>query len=77
MIQYIETERLILRSWHEEDIPQLARMNRDDKVMEYFLKKLSYEETIALYNQIQEELMTSGFGTYAVEEKETGLLLAL
>lgn len=72
MKQYIETQRLILRSWQEEDIPQLARLNSDDKVMEYFLKKLSYQETIALYNQIQEEFITSGFGAYAVEEKETG-----
>lgn len=75
MIQYIETRRLILRSWQEEDIPHLARMNGDDKVMEYFLKKLSYEETIALYNQIQEEFMASGFGTYAVEEKDTGAFI--
>lgn len=75
MIQYIETQRLILRSWQERDIPQLARMNKDDKVMEYFLKKLSYEETNDFYNQIQEELMASGFGTYAVEVKDTGAFI--
>ena len=55
MKQYFETQRLIFRSWQEEDISHLARLNSDDKVMEYFLKKLSYQETIALYNQIQEE----------------------
>lgn len=72
MKQYIETPRLILRSWKEEDIPHLARMNSNDKVMEYFLKQLSYEETIAMYNQIQEEFAKYGFGAYAVAEKDTG-----
>ncbi len=72
MKQYIETPRLILRSWQESDIPHLARMNSDDKVIEYFLKTLSYEETIALYNQIQDEFKKYGFGAYAVEEKDTG-----
>ena len=51
MKQYFETQRLIFRSWQEEDISHLARLNSDDKVMEYFLKKLSYQETIALYNK--------------------------
>lgn len=72
MKQYFETQRLIFRSWQEEDISHLARLNSDDKVMEYFLKKLSYQETIALYNQIQGEFTIYGFGAYAVEEKETG-----
>lgn len=72
MKQYLETKRLILRSWQEDDIPHLARLNSNDKVMEYFLKKLSHEETIALYNQIQKEFIAYGFGAYAVEEKDTG-----
>lgn len=75
MKQYIETSRLTLRDWKVDDIPHLARMNRDDKVMEYFLKTLSYEETIALYNQIQEEFKQYGFGAYAVEEKDTGAFI--
>lgn len=75
MKQYFETQRLIFRSWQEEDISYLARLNSDDKVMEYFLKKLSYQETIALYNQIQEEFTIYGFGAYSVEEKETGVFI--
>lgn len=72
MKHYIETQRLILRSWQEEDIPHLARMNGNERVMEYFLKTLSYEETITLYNQIQEEFTKYGFGAYAVQEKQSG-----
>lgn len=70
MKQYLETSRLILRDWKQEDISEFARLNSDNRVMEYFLKKLSCEETIAFYNRIQEEFMSCGFGLYAVECKE-------
>lgn len=36
MQTYIETSRLILRDWKEEDIPAFARMNADPHVMEFF-----------------------------------------
>lgn len=75
MKHYIETPRLILREWAEEDIPEFARLNSDDRVMEYFLNKLSYEETIEFYNRIQEEFKASGFGLYAVERKEDHLFM--
>ncbi len=68
--QYIETPRLILRDWKEEDIPIFARLNSDDKAMEFFLNKLSYQETLNFYNRIQKEFSTSGYGLYAVEKKE-------
>lgn len=67
---YIETPRLILREWREEDIPFFARMNADLKVMEFFLKPLTEEETLSFYQRIQNELQNYGFGLYAVERKE-------
>ncbi len=45
--KYIETPRLILRDWKEEDIPFFARMNADPNVMEFFLSSLSSEESFA------------------------------
>lgn len=69
--QYIDTKRLILRSWAEGDISEFARMNNDERVMEYFLKKLSYNETVDFYNRIQAEFGACGFGLYAVEEKQS------
>ena len=47
MQKYIETPRLILRDWKEEDIPFFARMNADPNVMEFFLSSLSSEESYA------------------------------
>lgn len=67
--QYIETPRLILRDW-KEDIPVFARLNSDDRVMEFFLNKLSYQETLDFYNRIRKEFASRGYGLYAVEKKE-------
>lgn len=66
---YFETSRLVLRSWKEEDIPAFVRINKDEQVMEYFLNKLTYEETLEFYNRIQKELDACGYGLYAVEKK--------
>lgn len=49
MNTYMETPRLILRDWKEEDIPVFAGINSNDQVMEFFLKKLSYQETLDFY----------------------------
>lgn len=38
--------------------------------MEFFLNKLSYQETLDFYNRIQKEFSTNGYGLYAVEKKE-------
>lgn len=70
MQNYIETPRLILRDWKEEDIPFFTRMNTDPHVMEFFLNPLSQEESYAFYQRIQKEFQTYGFGLYAVERKE-------
>lgn len=53
MQTYIETSRLILRDWKEEDIPAFARMNADPHVMEFFLHPLTPEESLAFYHRIQ------------------------
>lgn len=69
---YIETERLILRSWRPEDLPPFIAMNKDKRVMRYFPALLSDSETMAFYNRIQDEFKCKGWGLYAVEIKSTG-----
>lgn len=73
--KYMETSRLVLRGWKEADIPAFARLNSDDRVMEYFLNKLSPEETVAFYRRIRNEFATCGYGLYAVEKKEDGAFI--
>ena len=68
---YAETERLILRSWKPEDLSLFADMNKDNRVMRYFLATLSEGETEAFFNRIQDEFNRKGWGLYAVELKST------
>lgn len=67
---YLETQRLILRDWTEQDLAEFRLMNKDSRVMRYFPKTLTHEETDSLYEKIQEEFRDYGFGLYAVETKE-------
>lgn len=68
----IETDRLVLRSWGEDDLEPFSKMNGDKAVMEYLPKCLSYDETVQLYHRIVDEHKTFGYGLYAVVLKSTG-----
>ena len=67
---YIETPRLLLRDWKEEDLRTFTQMNQDSHVMEFFLKKLTKEESRDFYNRINQEFREYGYGLYAIERKE-------
>lgn len=69
---YIETERLILRSWRMTDRGVFAEINSNNKVMRYFPKPLSIDESNGFVDRINSEFEETGFGLYAVEIKETG-----
>ncbi|MEV2354477.1 GNAT family N-acetyltransferase [Paenibacillus larvae] len=67
---YLETSRLQLRDWEETDLEPFSRLNADEKVMRYFPKTLSIEETNVFYKSIISEFKECGFGLYAVKAKE-------
>lgn len=67
-----ETDRLFLRKWTDMDVSPFAEMNQDERVMEYFPRTLSYDETLGFYNRIIAEFAAFGFGLYAVELKNRG-----
>src|ERR1700742_4746969 len=68
----IETARLGIRNWREEDVPLFARMNADPRVMEFFPSLLSSDETAAMVVRIQTLIESRGFGFWAVELKKSG-----
>ncbi len=68
---YFETDRLVFRDWKETDLEEFRIMNKDTRVMKYFTKILTVEETDNFYNKIQNELRDYGYGLYAVETKES------
>ena len=54
---YIETPRLILRDWKEEDFVPFAEMNGNPSVMEFFLHPLSGEESRNLFDTVFHNFM--------------------
>jgi [ribosomal protein S5]-alanine N-acetyltransferase len=69
---FIETDRLVLRTWREDDRAPFALMNADPDVMEFFPAKLDSAGSDALYDKIQAHFRDKGYGLWAVEEKADG-----
>ena len=68
----LETERLIIRQWMDEDLRPYAQLNADPKVMGYFLAVLSKQESDEQAGLIRKLIAENGWGFWAVELKETG-----
>jgi RimJ/RimL family protein N-acetyltransferase len=69
-IGVIETERLRLRPWNDEDLLPFAKMNADPRVREYFPSLLSREESDASVVRFRQIRETDGFGFLAAELRE-------
>ncbi|MFI9363232.1 GNAT family N-acetyltransferase [Kitasatospora sp. NPDC053057] len=72
----IETPRLLLRRWREEDVPAMAAVNADPEVMRWIGdgRVQTLEETRRAVERIERTWDTEGFGLFAVELRETGEL---
>ncbi|MBB4703976.1 GNAT family N-acetyltransferase [Sphaerisporangium siamense] len=68
----LQTPRLILRQWREEDLAPFAVMNADPRVMEHFPATLTRDQSDALAGRARARLEEDGFGLWAVEVRETG-----
>ncbi|MGF0538527.1 GNAT family N-acetyltransferase [Agrobacterium sp. ES01] len=67
----LETERLRLRNWREEDRNLFREINRDPKVMEYFPFRRSHEEADILFERVRTTIREDGIGFYAVALKDS------
>src|ERR1035438_8183445 len=59
--------RVILRQWDDADLTVFAAMNADDRVMEFFPKKLSLEESREFLARLKNGIEERGWGLWAVE----------
>jgi RimJ/RimL family protein N-acetyltransferase len=74
----IETERLILREWRDEDLEPFARINADPEVMTYLNggDRMTLEETRTMLNdRVRKHWEEHGYGWFAVDLKETGAFI--
>jgi ribosomal-protein-alanine N-acetyltransferase len=63
----IATPRLLLRQICSIDLASFASMNADSRVMEFFPRPLSPDESQSTLIRIQEGFSEMGFGVYAIE----------
>jgi ribosomal-protein-alanine N-acetyltransferase len=69
----IVTPRLRLRRLAEKDTEAFIAMNADTKVMEFFPRPWSSEESRAALGRIKHAFDVHGFGIYAIETADTFL----
>lgn len=68
----VETERLILRQWRDDDYPIYARLNADPAVMRFFPGVMTPEESNAQADRIRTAIDEKGWGFWAAELKASG-----
>ncbi|MGB9377492.1 MAG: GNAT family N-acetyltransferase [Mycobacteriales bacterium] len=75
----IETARLILRRWRPADIAPMAAINADDEVMRWIGAGVGipYDRTEASLAAAERHWDELGYGWFAVEVRDTGMLAGL
>ncbi|MEV1177671.1 GNAT family N-acetyltransferase, partial [Nonomuraea sp. NPDC049784] len=68
----MQTPRLIMRRWRDEDREPFAAMNADPEVMEHFPAPLTRAESDHFADRIEEEFDKHGYGLWALEVRESG-----
>lgn len=71
----LETERLVLRRWSDEDRAPFAALNADPEVARWLLGPLTRAESDALLDRIEAGFDAHGFGLWAVERRDASGLL--
>jgi len=72
---FLETERLLLRAWQDEDIAPFAEMCADPQVMRYFPEPLTREKSEYLVSRCREKQEKDRFCIAPVEVKANGEFL--
>lgn len=71
-ILHLESARLVMRPWRDEDLPAFAELCADPQVMRYFPDTLSRLQSAAVIGRIRGHFAENGFGLWALERKDTG-----
>ena len=71
----MQTGRLRLRRWRDEDRKPFARMNDDAEGMEFFPARLTRAESDALVDRIEAHFAEHGFGLWAAELRGEGTFI--
>lgn len=70
MAPVIETARLRLRQWTDDDVEPWAEMNADPRVMEFFPAAVPHERSREVARLMREDLDLNGYGWFVMERKD-------
>lgn len=73
----LQTERLILRNWRDDDLDAFHRLNSDDDIMKYFPVRRSRKEAKELMPTWAAYYLQHGYGFGAIEDKSTGHVVGI
>lgn len=73
----INTKRLILHPWAEDDLEPFAQLNADERVREYYPGRLSRQESDASVKLASEHIQRCGWGFWAASLVETEEFIGL
>ncbi|MFI5711974.1 GNAT family N-acetyltransferase [Kribbella sp. NPDC051620] len=76
-MEYLTTDRLLIRPWKDSDYEPFAALNADPAVMEYFPSTMTRAESDAMVDRISAAIDERGFGFWAVEVRETGQFIGM
>lgn len=76
-IPQLESARLVLRQWHDDDLREFAALCADPQVMRYFPAPLTRLEAAALIGRIRGHFNEYGFGLWALERKDSGAFIGM
>lgn len=68
----IETDRLVLRNWRDDDLDGLAAMMADEPLAQYIGGLKTREESWRMLAAFTGHIALRGYGLWAVEDKATG-----
>ena len=72
----LETARLRLRRWRDDDLPTLARWNADPVVMRHMGRgPMTFEESVAALDRYRAHWDEHSIGLWAAELRDTGELV--
>jgi RimJ/RimL family protein N-acetyltransferase len=73
----IETERLILRPWRDDDRAPFAAINGDPRVGQWLGGAIDRAASDVLMDRIQAQIEAEGFGFWAAERRADGRLAGM
>ncbi|MFK8329580.1 GNAT family N-acetyltransferase [Pseudomonas sp. BJa5] len=73
----LESARLVLRQWQDDDLAEFAAMCADPQVMRYFPAPMTRLESAALIGRIRGHFNEYGFGLWALERKDSGAFIGM